>query len=77
MARIEVSQLLERLAKGKTLPGILLLGGELYLRDTCREKIVEAYVPPEGREWGVTLFSALVAALGAAAKSATVGSKAP
>jgi len=57
MARLAVSQLLDRLAKGKVLPGILLLGGDLYLRDTCREKIVEAYVPPEAREWGVTRFS--------------------
>ena len=36
MPRVEVSQLLERLAKGKELPAILLLGSDLYLRDTCR-----------------------------------------
>jgi len=57
MPRVEVSQLLERLAKGKALPAILLLGSDLYLRDTCREKVIETYVAPDGRDWGVARFS--------------------
>ena len=51
-------QLLALLAKGKPVPGILLLGGESYLRELCRRKIVEAYVAEGVRDWGITRFSA-------------------
>jgi DNA polymerase-3 subunit delta len=57
MPRLGVAHLLERLAKGKLLPGILLVGSDLYLRDTCREKIIEAYIPETARAWGVTRLS--------------------
>jgi DNA polymerase III subunit delta len=53
-----VEKFLGRLSKGKPVAGVLLLGGELYLRDLCRAKLVEAYVPEGGRDWGVTRFSA-------------------
>lgn len=53
-----VEQLLERLARGKPVPGILLLGSDLYLRDLCRAKLVEAYLPEAARDWSVTRFSA-------------------
>ncbi|MGB6199709.1 MAG: DNA polymerase III subunit delta [Candidatus Acidiferrales bacterium] len=53
MPRIETSALLERLAKGQPMPGILLLGAETYLRDLCRKAIIEAIVPENAREWGV------------------------
>ena len=36
MARISPEELLGRLEKGKTIPAILLLGEEPYLRDYCR-----------------------------------------
>ncbi|HEX2715033.1 MAG TPA: hypothetical protein VHM88_22830, partial [Candidatus Acidoferrales bacterium] len=49
---------LEGLAKGKAIPGILLLGDDAYLRDLCRAKLTEAYVPESAREWGVSRFSA-------------------
>ncbi len=49
---------LEHLAKGKPVPGILLLGSDLYLRDLCRARLVEAYVPEPARDWGVSHFSA-------------------
>ena len=45
MPKIDTSALLERLAKGQPIPGILLLGAETYLRDLCRKAIVEAIVP--------------------------------
>jgi DNA polymerase-3 subunit delta len=53
MPKLEPSQLLERLAKGQPIPGILLLGRETYLRDLCRKAIIEATVPENAREWGV------------------------
>jgi DNA polymerase III subunit delta len=53
MPKIETSALLERLAKGKPIPAILLLGAESYLRDLCRKAIVESFVPENAREWGV------------------------
>jgi DNA polymerase-3 subunit delta len=53
MPKIETSALLDRLAKGQPMPGILLLGAESYLRDLCRKAIIEAVVPENAREWGV------------------------
>ena len=44
MSGATVGQLLERVDFGKSVPGVLLLGGDTYLRDLCRKKIVEAYV---------------------------------
>jgi DNA polymerase-3 subunit delta len=58
MAGLSVESLLERLSKGKPIPGILLLGPDTFLRDACREKIIEAYVEETGREWAVSRFSA-------------------
>src|ERR1019366_3348207 len=45
-------------AKAKPVPGILLLGGDSYLRELCRRKIIEAYVAEGVRDWGITRFSA-------------------
>jgi DNA polymerase-3 subunit delta len=58
MASVSPERLLERLAKGKPIPGILLLGDESYLRELCRRKIADAYVPEGIRDWGITRFSA-------------------
>ena len=58
MAPVSPHQLLSRLAKGKPIPGILLLGKDAYLRQLCRRRLVEAYVPEAGRDWGVLKFSA-------------------
>jgi len=55
---VSPQQLLARLAKRKAIPGILLLGGDAYLRELCRTKLIEAYVPQEARDWGVRKFSA-------------------
>lgn len=58
MAAVMPEELLARLSKGKPVPGILLLGGDSYLRELCRRKIAEAYVPEASRDWGIKRFSA-------------------
>src|SRR5438034_92718 len=44
MARISQEELLGRLEKGKPIAAILLLGEETYLRDKCREQLIERFV---------------------------------
>jgi DNA polymerase-3 subunit delta len=58
MPGVSAQQLLTLLAKGKPVPGILLLGSEAYLRQLCRQKIIDAFVAGGLRDWGVTRFSA-------------------
>jgi DNA polymerase-3 subunit delta len=58
MASISTHELLARLAKGKPIPGILLVGGDSYLRELCCKKLVDAYVAEGTRDWGVRKFSA-------------------
>ena len=58
MASVSPHELLARLAKGKPIPGILLVGGDSYLRELCRRKLVDAYVAEGTRDWGVRKFSA-------------------
>src|SRR5258708_23027609 len=58
MAALLPAELLARLVKGKPVPGILLLGGDAYLREMCRRKISETYVPEASRDWGIKRFSA-------------------
>jgi DNA polymerase III subunit delta len=58
MAAVSPQQLLARVTKGKPIPGILLLGRDSYLRELCRAKLVEAYVPEGARDWGVRKLSA-------------------
>ena len=58
MASVSPHELLARLAKGKPIPGILLVGADRYLRDLCCRKLVDAYVAEGMRDWGVRKFSA-------------------
>jgi DNA polymerase-3 subunit delta len=58
MPQLDLEGLLERLSKGKPIPGILLLGSDSYLKETCRNKIIETYVAEGTRDWGVARFSA-------------------
>jgi len=58
MAQINAGELLARLQKGKTIPAILLLGEETYLRDTCRAQLIDRFVPEAARAWAVSRFSA-------------------
>lgn len=58
MAPLSPHELLARLSKGKPIPGILLVGGDSYLRELCRKKLIEAYVAEGTRDWGIRKFSA-------------------
>ena len=58
MAAVSPEQLLTRLSKGKPISGILLLGGDSYLRELCRKKIADTYVAESSRDWGLRRFSA-------------------
>ncbi|PYU48416.1 MAG: DNA polymerase III subunit delta [Acidobacteria bacterium] len=58
MARISPEELLGRLEKGKPVAAILLLGEEVYLRDACREQLIETFVPEAARTWAVSRYSA-------------------
>ena len=58
MPPIDPNQFVERLSRGKPVPAILLLGHDAYLRDLCRAKLLEAVVPLDARDWGVSRFSA-------------------
>jgi len=58
MPELDTEGLLKRLAKGKPLAAILLLGGDAFLRKTCRDKIIETYVNEGNGEWAVARFSA-------------------
>jgi DNA polymerase III subunit delta len=58
MARISQKELLGRLEKGKLIPAVLLLGEETYLRDKCREQLIERFVPEAARAWAVSRYSA-------------------
>ena len=45
--------MIERLAKGKPVPAIVLEGTDPYLREMCRNKIIDAYVPEPLRDWAL------------------------
>src|SRR5260370_34799137 len=58
MTRISREELVGRLEKGKPIPAILLLGEEAYLRDACREQLIERFVSEASRAWAVSRYSA-------------------
>jgi DNA polymerase-3 subunit delta len=58
MARVTAEELGARIGKGKTVPAILLLGEEPYLRDACRKELIERFVPEASRTWAVSRYSA-------------------
>ena len=62
MAELSPEKLIERLARGKPVPAVLLHGADPYLRDLCREKIIEVCVPEGAREWAVARIPASAAA---------------
>lgn len=51
-------RLLEELSKGKPVPAIVLQGRDSYLREMCRNRIVDAYVPDGMRDWAVARMPA-------------------
>lgn len=58
MAQVSLGELMARLEKGKTIPAVLLLGEEPYLRDGCRAQLIEKFVPEAARTWAVSRYSA-------------------
>jgi DNA polymerase-3 subunit delta len=58
VARVSSEGLLARLEKGKLIPALLLLGEERYLRDTCRARLIEKFIPEGARTWAVSRYSA-------------------
>jgi DNA polymerase III subunit delta len=50
-------KLLEKLAKGKPVGAIVLEGSDPYLRDMCRGKIIDSYVPELMRDWALARIS--------------------
>jgi DNA polymerase-3 subunit delta len=53
MAEVPPEKLIARLASGKAIPAVVLLGTDPYLRDLCRKQIVDACVPQGAREWAI------------------------
>ena len=51
-------KLLEKLSQGKPVPAIVLQGTDSYLRETCRNRIIDAFVPEGMRDWAVARLSA-------------------
>jgi DNA polymerase III delta subunit len=50
--------LLDRLAHGKPIAAVVLLGTDHYLREMCRNKIIDVCVPEGARDWAVARLSA-------------------
>ena len=57
MAELSAEKLVERLNAGKPVAAIVLHGTDTYLREMCRNKIIEACVPEAAREWALTRIS--------------------
>lgn len=58
MPQATIENLLDRIAKGKPIPAIVLLGSDPYLSDRCRSALVEKFIPAGSREWAVTKIPA-------------------
>jgi DNA polymerase III subunit delta len=50
-------KLIEKLARGKPVGAIVLEGSDPYLRDLCRNKIIDSYVPEPMRDWALARIS--------------------
>ena len=58
MPTVSAESLIARLTKGKAAPSLLLLGKDVYLRDTVRERIIAVSTEPAARSWAVSRYSA-------------------
>lgn len=58
MPTVSAESLMARLTKSKAAPSLLLLGTDVYLRDTVRERIIEVSTEPAARSWAVSRYSA-------------------
>jgi DNA polymerase-3 subunit delta len=57
MPEVSAEKLIARLSTGKPVAAIVLLGTDSYLREMCRNKIIEACVPEAAREWALARIS--------------------
>jgi DNA polymerase-3 subunit delta len=57
MPSLSPEKLLEKLAKGKPVGAIVLEGSDPYLRDMCRNTIIDSYVPEPMRDWALARIS--------------------
>ena len=51
-------KLLERLARGKSIGAVVLIGTDHYLREMCRNQIIETCVPEGARDWALARLGA-------------------
>lgn len=58
MPQATLENLLQRIAKGKAIPAVALMGADPYLRDRCRNAFIEAFVPQAARDWAVAKIPA-------------------
>ena len=58
MAATSPEKFLEQLARGKAIGAVLLLGTDHYLREMCRNRIIETCVPEAARDWALARLSA-------------------
>lgn len=54
MTAVSPEKVVERLVHGKSVPAIVLEGTDAYLRQMCRNRIIEACVPEGARAWAVS-----------------------
>ena len=47
-----------RISGGKIVPAVVLLGTDSYLREMCRNGLIDAYVPANTRDWAIGRLSA-------------------
>jgi DNA polymerase-3 subunit delta len=57
MPELSPDRLIERLRKGKPISAIILEGTDPYLREMCRNQIIDTYVPEPMREWALSRTS--------------------
>lgn len=58
MPQATLENLLQRIEKGAAIPAIVLHGTDPYLRDQCRNALVEKFIPEGARDWAVLKISA-------------------
>lgn len=58
MPQATVENLLQRIEKEQSIPAIVLLGSDPYLRDQCRNALVRKFIAEGARDWAVSKISA-------------------
>ncbi len=57
MAGTSVGELLRKIAQGKPPAAVVLQGTDSYLRDLCRNALIEKFVPEGARDWALARVS--------------------